>query len=181
MSNPSRRIISAHYDIGPFDNLNAMEYRFTPWRNAYIQRAGKHRGCIFCKALKQKDDRKALIVHRGKHCFIMLNAYPYNSGHVMVVPNQHLDQLQKLPPAAAHEMIELSQRVEAALRKAYKARGINLGMNIGDSAGAGVIGHIHMHVLPRWTGDTNFLTTVGDARTLPETLDQTYQKLKSAL
>jgi ATP adenylyltransferase len=158
-----------------------MEYRFTPWRNAYIQRAAKQRGCIFCKALKQKDDRKALILHRGKHCFIILNAYPYNSGHVMVVPNQHLDQLQKLPQAAAHEMIDLSQRVEAALRKAYKARGINLGMNIGDCAGAGVVGHIHMHVLPRWTGDTNFLSTVGKARILPETLDQTYQKLKKAL
>lgn len=158
-----------------------MQYRFTPWRNAYIQRAGKHRGCIFCNALKQKDDRKARIVHRGKHCFVILNAYPYNSGHVMVVPNQHLDQLQKLSPAAAHEMIDLSQRVEAALRKAYKARGINLGMNIGDCAGAGVIGHVHMHVLPRWTGDTNFLTTVADSRTLPETLDQTYRKLKSAL
>ncbi|MCI0349216.1 MAG: HIT domain-containing protein [Acidobacteriales bacterium] len=157
-----------------------MEIRFTPWRSAYIQRAGKQRGCVFCKALKQKNDRKALIVHRGKHCFIILNAYPYNSGHIMVVPNQHLDELQKLPVAAAHEMMDLSQQVEAALRKIYKAPGINLGMNIGDCAGAGVHGHIHMHVLPRWTGDTNFMTTIAAARTLPETLDQTYQKLSKA-
>jgi ATP adenylyltransferase len=157
-----------------------MEYRFTPWRNAYIQQAGKPRGCIFCRALKQKDSRKALIVHRGKHCFVILNAYPYNSGHVMVVPNRHLDELQKLPPATAHEMMDLSQRVERVLRRVYKARGINLGMNIGDCAGAGIIGHIHMHVLPRWTGDTNFMSTVGATRTLPETLDQTYAKLRGA-
>src|SRR5262245_41829656 len=158
-----------------------MEFRFTPWRNAYIQRAGKQRGCIFCNALKQKDDRKALIVHRGKHCFVILNAYPYTSGHVMVVPNRHLDELQKLPQAAAHEMMDLSQRVEAALRNGYKARGINLGMNIGDCAGAGVVGHIHMHVLPRWTGDTNFMTTVAQTRILPEGLGQTYSRLKALL
>jgi ATP adenylyltransferase len=158
-----------------------MEYRFTPWRQAYIQRAGKHRGCVFCKAKKQKNDRKAHIVHRGEHCFVILNAYPYNSGHVMVVPYEHLDELRKLPPAAAHEMVDLSQLVEAALRKSYKAAGINLGMNIGECAGAGVVGHIHMHVLPRWTGDTNFMTTVARTRTLPETLDQTYKRLKAAL
>lgn len=158
-----------------------MEHRFTPWRHAYIQNAGQKRGCIFCKAKKEKNDRKAYILHRGEHCFVILNAYPYNSGHVMVVPNLHLDQLQKLSQAAAHEMMDLSQRVEAALRKAYKARGINLGMNIGDCAGAGVIGHIHMHVLPRWTGDTNFMTTVAATRVLPETLHMTYRKLKAAL
>jgi ATP adenylyltransferase len=158
-----------------------MEYRFTPWRAAYIQRTGKQRGCIFCKAARQKNDRKALIVHRGEHCFVILNAYPYNSGHVMIVPYAHLDELRKLPRIAAHEMIELSQQLEAALRKAYKAAGINLGMNIGDCAGAGVVGHIHMHVLPRWTGDTNFMTTISRTRTLPETLDQTYKRLKAAL
>lgn len=158
-----------------------MEYRFTPWRSAYIQRAGKQRGCVFCRAAKQKNDRKALILHRGEHCFVILNAYPYNSGHVMVVPYQHLDELRKLPRAAAHEMMGLSQQMEAALRKAYKAAGINLGMNIGDCAGAGVVGHIHMHVLPRWTGDTNFMTTVARTRTLPETLEETYKRLKAVL
>src|SRR5688572_6634720 len=144
-----------------------MEYRFTPWRQAYVQKAGKQRGCVFCKATRQKNDRKAHIVHRGEHCFVILNAYPYNSGHVMIVPYVHLDELRKLPPAAAHEMMDLSQRVEAALRKSYKAAGMNLGMNIGECAGAGIVGHIHMHVLPRWMGDTNFMTTVAKMRTLP--------------
>jgi len=158
-----------------------MEYRFTPWRSAYIQRAHKQTGCIFCKAKRSKNDRRAGIVLRGEHCFVVLNKYPYNSGHVMVVPYQHLDELRKLSPAAAHELIDLSQRVESALRRAYKAAGINLGMNIGDCAGAGVVGHVHMHVLPRWTGDTNFMTTISQIRVLPETLDQTYKKLKAAL
>ena len=99
----------------------------------------------------------------------------------MVVPYQHLDQLHKLPQAAADEMMHLSQRIEGAFRKAYSARGINLGMNIGESAGAGIVGHIHMHVLPRWTGDTNFMTTVAETRVLPESLEQTYKKLKAAL
>jgi ATP adenylyltransferase len=156
-----------------------MEYRFSPWRSAYIVRASKERGCLFCKLKRASDDHKAFIVHRGKHCFIVLNTYPYNSGHVMVAPYQHLDQLDKLPHKAAHEMMELSQRIEAALRKAYNARGINLGMNIGEAAGAGIAGHIHMHVLPRWVGDTNFMTTISETRVLPEALQQTYEKLKA--
>ena len=128
-----------------------------------------------------KDDYRAFVVHRGKHCFIVLNRYPYNPGHVMIAPYQHLDRLQKLPRPAAREMMDLCQRVEAALRKAYNAAAINLGMNIGAGAGAGVTGHIHMHALPRWIGDTNFMTTVGETRFLPEALEQTYKKLRAAL
>jgi ATP adenylyltransferase len=157
-----------------------MDYLWTPWRFAFVT-GEKASGCIFCDLPKLGDDEKAGIVYRGQHCFIILNAFPYTSGHVMVVPFLHLDELQKLPVAVAHEMIELTQRMERVLRQAYRPEGINLGMNIGKAAGAGVAGHVHMHVLPRWAADSNFLSVVGETRILPETLDQTYAKLKAAL
>ncbi len=158
-----------------------MDYLFTPWRFTYIANAGKTAGCLFCDKMKTRDDREALIVHRGTHCFIILNAFPYTSGHVMVVPYEHVDELRKLSPQAAGEMMSLSQRVEAALRVAYKPDGINLGMNIGAAAGAGVAGHIHMHILPRWIADNNFMTVVGETRVVPEDLATTWEKLKNAL
>jgi ATP adenylyltransferase len=158
-----------------------MDYLRTPWRYAYISSAGKSPGCLFCEQAKLGDDRKALIIHRGLHCFVMLNAFPYTSGHVMIAPYEHVDQLLKASPEAAREMIALAQRIEAALRAAYHPDGINLGMNIGAAAGAGVAGHIHMHVLPRWVADSNFMTTVGETRVLPEDLATTYKKLKEEL
>jgi ATP adenylyltransferase len=154
-----------------------MDYLFTPWRYAYITTAGKTPGCIFCESAK-RDDREAFIIHRGEHCYIILNTFPYTSGHVMIVPYEHVDELQKLSPAAAAEMMALSQRMEAALRSAYHPDGINLGMNIGAAAGAGVAGHIHMHVLPRWIADSNFMTTVGETRVVPEDLGTTWEKLR---
>ncbi len=117
----------------------------------------------------------------AKNCYIVLNTYPYTPGHVMVMPFAHLDELQKLPLDAAHEMMELSQRIEQVLRQLYKPDGVNLGMNIGKAAGAGVAGHIHMHVLPRWMADSNFMSVVGETRILPETLDITYERIKGAL
>lgn len=158
-----------------------MDYLWTPWRYAYITGADKTSGCIFCDLPKVGDDEKVGIVYRGKDCYIVLNTYPYTSGHVMVVPFAHLDELRKLPTNAAHEMIGLTQRMEQVLRQAYRPEGINLGMNIGRAAGAGVAGHIHMHVLPRWTADANFVSVVGETRILPETLEQTYTKIKAAL
>ena len=161
-----------------------MDYLWTPWRYAYITTAarndGKTSGCIFCE-LPELPDADSKIVYRGAHCFIILNSFPYTSGHVMVVPFAHLDELQKLPEPAAQEMMGLAQRMERILRQVYSPDGINLGMNVGRAAGAGVAGHIHMHVLPRWFGDTNFMTTVGEARVLPEALDETWKKLKEAL
>jgi ATP adenylyltransferase len=154
-----------------------MDYLFTPWRFTYLSNAGKTPGCVFCECVKLQD-REALILHRGEHCFIMLNAFPYTSGHVMIVPYEHIDELQKLPPAAASEMMALSQRMERALRAAYQPNGINLGMNIGAAAGAGVAGHIHMHVLPRWIADSNFITVVAETRVVPEDLGTTWEKLK---
>ena len=158
-----------------------MDYLWTPWRYAYASTAEKASGCIFCDLPKLGDDAKALIVHRGKDCFVILNVYPYTPGHVMIVPFAHVDELQKLPAAASHEMMDLSQRIEGVLRTLYKPDGINLGMNIGKAAGAGVAGHIHMHALPRWVADANFLSVVGETRILPESLEITYERIKNAL
>jgi ATP adenylyltransferase len=157
-----------------------MDYLWTPWRYAYISGAHKPVGCIFCE-LPKEDDQKARIVFRGQNCFVVLNTYPYTPGHVMIVPYAHLNELQKLPPDTAHEMIELSQKMENLLRTLYKPDGINLGMNIGAAAGAGIAGHIHMHVLPRWVADANFVSVVGETRVLPETLETTWTKMKEAL
>jgi ATP adenylyltransferase len=155
-----------------------MDYLWTPWRYAYITGAGKPNGCIFCE-LPQLPDRQARIVHRGIHCYIVLNTYPYTTGHVMIVPYAHLDELQKLPLEAAHEMMDLSQKMERVLRSLYKPDGVNLGMNIGAAAGAGVAGHIHMHALPRWVADANFVSVVGETRVLPESLDVTWERIKT--
>lgn len=158
-----------------------MDYLWTPWRYAYVTQTDKAPGCIFCEKAKEKDDRKALIVHRGPRCYILLNAYPYTPGHVMVVPYEHLDELQKLPTPTASEMMALSQRMEGVLRELYKPDGINLGMNIGKAAGAGVAGHVHLHILPRWVADSNFMSAVAETRVLPETLETTWEKVKGKL
>ena len=158
-----------------------MDYLWTPWRYAYVSTAEKAAGCVFCDAVKAGDDAKTLIVHRGQHCFVILNAFPYTPGHVMIVPYAHLDELQKLPPVAAGEMMQLSQRMESVLRGLYNPDGINLGMNIGKAAGAGIAGHIHMHVLPRWVADANFVSVVCETRILPETLDETWKRMTTAL
>ena len=131
--------------------------------------------------LPELPDGEARIVYRGTTCYVILNTFPYTSGHVMVVPFVHVDELCQLPEAAAHEMMALSQKMEGVLRGLYSPGGINLGMNIGRAAGAGVAGHIHMHVLPRWIGDTSFMTTAGETRVLPETLEITYQRIRDAI
>ena len=157
-----------------------MDYLWTPWRYAYVSEAEKSGGCIFCE-LPKLDDNKALIVHRGRYCFIILNSFPYSPGHVMIVPFVHLDQMQRLAKETAHEMMDLSQKMEGVLRNLYNPDGINLGMNIGKAAGAGVAGHVHMHVLPRWVADANFISVVGETRVLPENLETTHQRIRAAL
>ena len=158
-----------------------MDYLWTPWRYAYVTNAENVSGCIFCDLPDTGDDAKAHIVHRARHCYIVLNTYPYTSGHVMIVPFAHVDELQKLPADTAHEIIELTQRMEGVLRQLYAPDGVNLGMNIGKAAGAGVAGHVHMHILPRWVGDTNFMTVAGESRVLPEALEITYERIKGAM
>lgn len=158
-----------------------MDYLFTPWRYAYVTGADKIAGCLFCGQLQKEDDQAAGIVCRGEHCFVILNAFPYTSGHVMIVPYQHTDQLRKLPAPAAQEMMALTQKLEGILRELYHPDGLNLGMNLGKAAGAGVAGHIHMHLLPRWVADANFMSVVGETRLLPETLEVTYARIRSKL
>ena len=157
-----------------------MDYLWTPWRYAYVSGADRTSACIFCEAPKESDEQ-ARIVLRGTHCYVILNTYPYTNGHVMIVPYAHLDELQKLPVDAAHEMMALSQRLESVLRTLYRPDGINLGMNIGKAAGAGVAGHIHMHILPRWVADANFVSVIGETRVLPEAQDVTWERIRKAL
>jgi len=156
-----------------------MDFIFTPWRYAYVSGADIANKCAFCAASRLGDDKAARIVYRGVFCFVVLNAFPYTSGHVMVVPYEHLDQLQKLPAKAAHEMIELAQKLEGILRELYHPDGLNMGMNLGKAAGAGIAAHIHMHVLPRWVADTNFMSVIGETRVLPESLETTYERIKA--
>jgi len=158
-----------------------MDYLWTPWRYRYIADASKDDRCIFCDALGADDDRNTLIVLRGARNFIILNRYPYTSGHVMVVPYEHVADLSAVDPATLSEMMTLTQRVQSALARTYHPEGYNLGMNLGRAAGAGVIGHLHLHVLPRWGGDANFMTVVGETRVEPEDLATTYDRLHKAL
>jgi len=158
-----------------------MDRLWSPWRYQYISEASKSDSCIFCDALALKDDRKALILFRGRFNFIILNRFPYTTGHVMIVPFDHVAELSRCSPQTLAEMMHLAQRMESALADNYHPEGFNVGMNIGRCAGAGVVGHVHLHVLPRWTGDTNFMTTVSETRLQPEALDQTFEKLERSL
>jgi ATP adenylyltransferase len=128
---------------------------------------------------RDSAEEAAHIVYRGRNCFVCLNAYPYSTGHVMIVPYEHLDSLAALPSATAQELIELAQRVERTLRDIYRPGGINMGLNLGEAAGAGIADHMHLHVLPRWIGDTNFMTVTAETRVLPEPLDVTWSKLRA--
>jgi ATP adenylyltransferase len=163
-----------------------MDHLFTPWRYSYVASADRAPSCIFCDRVpannaNAENDEQNLVLHRGEHCFIIVNRYPYTSGHVMVVPYQHVDRLDSLSAEAAGEMILLAQRMESVLRELYRPDGINLGMNIGKAAGAGVAGHIHMHVLPRWFADGNFMSVIGETRVLPESLEDTARRIRQAL
>jgi ATP adenylyltransferase len=128
----------------------------------------------------ESDDERNLIVHRGEYNFVVLNRYPYTSGHLMVVPYAHASQLNAVEEVAAFELIKLARESETHIREVYNPNGLNIGMNLGESAGAGIAGHIHLHVLPRWSGDSNFMTVVGETRVLPEDLDVTWKKLGTA-
>lgn len=158
-----------------------MDYLWTPWRYRYVSDPGKDDRCIFCAALELRDDRAAGIVLRAEKNFVILNRYPYTSGHVMIVPFAHVAELPACDAETLAEMMRLAQRVHSALERAYHPEGFNLGMNLGRCAGAGVTGHLHLHVLPRWTGDSSFMTTTAETRVEPEELATTYQKLRQAL
>lgn len=144
---------------------------------------GNHKSdeCIFCRAVRDADGPENQIVWRGEHAFIILNRFPYNSGHVMVVPFQHVESIEGLDDRANAEVMALIIRIMKALRAIYRPQGFNIGANIGEAAGAGIAGHVHIHIVPRWNGDTNFMTTIGDTRVLPETLEDTYQRIQEEL
>jgi len=160
-----------------------MEHLWTPWRSTYVAGEGRPPAgrCIFCDAIAQNNDAETLIVYRGAKLFIILNRFPYTSGHVMIVPYKHIAELNFCDAGSLDEMMQLAQRVEKAFQTNYKPDGMNLGMNLGKAAGAGVAGHLHLHVLPRWFGDSNFMTVTGETRVHPEDLKVTYTRLKSAL
>ena len=162
-----------------------MDHLWSPWRYQYVSSAsGVPAGkdfCLFCLVAQgAHEDAKNLVVLRAELCFVLLNRYPYSSGHLMIAPYEHVASLEPTPEATLDEMMRMARLAEIHLRKVYRPQGFNVGMNLGESAGAGVPGHLHMHVLPRWVGDTNFMTTVGETRVLPESLDVTFEKLKQA-
>lgn len=154
-----------------------MDRLWSPWRYRYVSQAGTGGPCIFCEKITGNNDAAEYIVHRARNNYVLLNLYPYTTGHLMIVPYVHVATLEEAPEDAVLEMMRLTRTAEIVLRSVYRPLGLNIGMNIGECAGAGVAGHIHMHVLPRWPADANFMTTVGETRVLPEDLDATYEKL----
>lgn len=156
-----------------------MKHLWSPWRMRYIQNHEKESDCIFCAALKRADDAQNLIIARGQGAFVILNKFPYTSGHLMVAPFDHQPSLELLPPEVRAEMMELVTQALRVLRKIYKPQAFNVGANIGEAAGAGVPGHVHIHVVPRWAGDTNFMSTLAETRVLPELIEETWKRVQA--
>lgn len=159
-----------------------MEIKFTPWRMAYIKRGDESQdgGCVLC-TLHQADpahDSENLVLYRDTHCYVVMNLYPYNTAHLMVVPYTHTADLPGLDEATAQELFNITRWCVAVLNEEYQPHGCNLGMNLGRTAGAGIDEHLHMHIVPRWNGDTNFMPIVGGTKLIPETLEHTYARLR---
>ncbi len=157
-----------------------MEIKFTPWRMAYIKGADAPANdeCVLCAKGREPADVANLVLHRGATCYVLMNLYPYNTGHLMITPYTHTADLPGLDPATAAELLGLTQRSVALLGQALGPHGFNIGMNLGRTAGAGIDEHLHMHIVPRWNGDANFMPIVGGTKLIPEALDQTYAKLR---
>ncbi len=156
-----------------------MKQLWAPWRMTYIENHEKVDGCVFCNAQAKEDSADNLIAHRGERAYVILNRYPYTGGHLMVVPFEHKAILEELDAQTRSEMMELTSRCMTILRKLYKPQGFNMGANIGEAAGAGVKEHVHIHIVPRWKGDTNFMSALGETRVIPEDLEVTYQRVKN--
>jgi ATP adenylyltransferase len=154
-----------------------LERLWSPWRLAYVTASGEPRGCVFCQALSRPDEA-GHIVFRGQSCCVVLNVYPYNSGHLLILPCRHIAAVAETTPAERAELMDLIGRAELALGEVYRPQGLNVGLNLGRSAGAGIVDHLHVHVVPRWTGDTNFVSVVGQVRVLPEELEETAARLR---
>lgn len=155
-------------------------YLTAPWRAEYVRKSGGTKGCIFCQALKSKDDRKSGVLYRGQHNFIILNRYPYNPGHIMIAPGRHLADFTRARTVELQEFTHLLCQTLRVLKRHYKPHGFNVGLNFGRSAGAGVIDHFHVHVIPRWTGDSNFMPLIAKTRVFIEDLETTCRILRSS-
>jgi ATP adenylyltransferase len=158
-----------------------VERLWSPWRARYIASGvdSQPDGCVFClMAADREHDERNLILHRAQHGFVVLNLYPYITGHLLIVPYLHTSEFGSTPKEITDELMDLTKRCQTVLREVYAPSGFNMGMNLGSAAGAGIADHLHIHFLPRWSGDTNFMTTVGDSRVIPEDLETTYSKLR---
>jgi ATP adenylyltransferase len=158
-----------------------MERLYSPWRSQYIEGLGKSEGCFLCNALKENDDEKNLILYRGKNTFVIMNLFPYNAGHLMVCPNDHIGDFTKIDEETMCEISLLTQKMVKLLKKVLNPDGFNIGYNIGKPAGAGLETHIHNHIVPRWNGDTNFMPVLGEVRVISQDLKEIYYKLKEGL
>jgi len=156
-----------------------MKIVWAPWRMAYIKNARKPRGCIFCSKVRERRDSVNLLLHRGQHAFVMMNLFPYNSGHLMVAPYAHVKSLEALSADGALDLIRMTNLSLRVLRAEIRPEGFNVGMNLGRVSGAGIEGHVHLHIVPRWNGDTNFMPLFSETRVIPEHLRATYRKLRA--
>jgi ATP adenylyltransferase len=157
-----------------------MKRIWAPWRMPYIKGNMEEPGCLFCNRLAQRDGPENLILYRGQRAFVILNRYPYTNGHMMVVPNAHRPSIEDLDEETLVELIHLTNHALGILRQTYDAQNFNIGINIGEASGAGITDHVHLHVVPRWSGDTSFMSTLADTRVLPESIEETFEKLHSA-
>lgn len=151
---------------------------WAPWRAKFVKKTKKNKGCIFCKKSKSKNDKQNFVVYRGKYNFVMLNIYPYNNGHLMIAPYKHVSDLDSLTDDELLEMVQLLRKMISVLKKTHKIHGCNIGINLGKVAGAGVEKHVHVHIVPRWLGDTNFMPVVAKTKVISESLKETYKLLK---
>lgn len=157
-----------------------MKQLWAPWRLAFIEQATHGSGCIFCERPALKQDRRCFILRRSRHAYVIMNIYPYNNGHLLIAPYRHIAAIEDLPEPVLLDMMRLVQQSLRAIRKAYAPEGFNLGVNQGRAAGAGIEHHIHLHIVPRWGADTNFMPLLGETRVLPQHLEASYQRLKAA-
>ncbi|MBL8148733.1 MAG: HIT domain-containing protein [Blastocatellia bacterium] len=155
-----------------------MDHLWSPWRYQYIAKEKKYNECVFCRLPKEERDEETFIVYRGCFNYIVLNIFPYTSGHLLVIPFQHTSSFSDIEKEVSDEMMDLTKKCQAVLQQEYKPDGFNLGMNLGVASGAGVAEHLHMHILPRWFGDANFTSVIGETRILPEMLGNTFLRLK---
>jgi len=157
-----------------------MKRMWSPWRMKYIEQPGESNGCFFCEAVANPQDPQHLVVHDSSRAFVIVNRYPYASGHIMVVPKEHIPSLAGMEPDVLQEVIGLLAKAQSVLQGVYQPEGFNIGANLGAAAGAGVPGHFHFHIVPRWVGDTNFMSTLGETRVLPEEVSETHRRLQQA-